>query len=154
MCTMIAPLPLFDIFTGKQAGNIFCLNDQTNINPACFPLKISNNGRAAIIVCGIITQTYRSEEQQQAVTFPKADSSLLHSSFWDAQKAAEGAMVNGHLNEDHPFLRHTLCYLPHAYTDVHDSFPSTENSVWPLIQSVEQAVSVIDDSPLEFSVPT
>ena len=34
MCTMIAALPLFDIFTGKQAGNIFCLNNQPNI--ACF----------------------------------------------------------------------------------------------------------------------
>ena len=32
--TMIAALPIFDIFTGKQAGNIFCLNDQPNI--ACF----------------------------------------------------------------------------------------------------------------------
>ena len=32
--TMIAALPIFDIFMGKQAGNIFCLNDQTNI--ACF----------------------------------------------------------------------------------------------------------------------
>ena len=31
---MIAGLPIFDIFTGKQVGNIFCLNDQTNI--ACF----------------------------------------------------------------------------------------------------------------------
>ena len=32
--TMIAALPIFDIFTGKQTGNIFCLNDQPNI--ACF----------------------------------------------------------------------------------------------------------------------
>ena len=31
---MIAALPIFDIFTGKQARNIFCLNDQSII--ACF----------------------------------------------------------------------------------------------------------------------
>ena len=31
---MSAALPIFDIFTGKQAGNIFFPNDQTNI--ACF----------------------------------------------------------------------------------------------------------------------
>ena len=31
---MSTALPIFDIFMGKQAGNIFCLNDQTNI--ACF----------------------------------------------------------------------------------------------------------------------
>ena len=31
---MIAALPIFDIFLGKQAGNIFCLHDQPNI--ACF----------------------------------------------------------------------------------------------------------------------
>ena len=31
---MSAALPIFDVLMGKQAGNIFCLNDQTNI--ACF----------------------------------------------------------------------------------------------------------------------
>ena len=31
---MSAALPIFDIIMGKQAGNIFCLNDQPNI--ACF----------------------------------------------------------------------------------------------------------------------
>ena len=26
---MIVALPIFDVFTGKQARNIFCLNDQS-----------------------------------------------------------------------------------------------------------------------------
>ena len=38
--TMSAALPILDVFTGKQAGNIFCLNNQTNI--ACFMIITSN----------------------------------------------------------------------------------------------------------------